>query len=80
MRLGEGPGSHTRNLSPRRLIQYSAGNGKRGVRRSRPQRALCGRGQTLHSRRAIPEIYLLCQSYLYLFGSAQIFNWSFHSA
>lgn len=33
MRLGEGPGSHTRNLSLRRLIQYSAGHGKRGVRR-----------------------------------------------
>jgi hypothetical protein len=33
VRLGEGPGSHTRNLSLRRLIQYSAGDGKRGVRR-----------------------------------------------
>jgi hypothetical protein len=79
MRLGEGPGSHTRNLSLWRLIQYSAEEGKRGVRR-RDHSEPFANEQTLHSRRAIPEFYLLCQSYLYLFGSAQIFNRRFHSA
>jgi hypothetical protein len=45
MRLGGEPGSHTRNLSPRRLIQYSAGNGKRGVRRQDHSEPLADEGK-----------------------------------
>jgi hypothetical protein len=45
MRLGGKPGSHTRNLSPRRLIQYSAGNGKRGVRRQDHSEPLADEGK-----------------------------------
>jgi hypothetical protein len=45
MRLGEGPESHTRNLPPRRLIQYSAGDGKRGVRRQDHSEPLADEGK-----------------------------------
>jgi hypothetical protein len=45
MRLGEKPGSHTRNLSPRRLIQYSAEEGERGVRRQDPSKPFADEGK-----------------------------------